>query len=77
MFLISQTYIDRALYLQDLISEVKELERGLTEKKLHLEREQETTKLYQSKHYDAQVKLKKMKEDIVRFPEYRSIGPVY
>jgi len=44
------------------------------EKKLHLEREQETTKLYQSKVYEAQVKLRKMNEEIVWFSEHCFIG---
>lgn len=69
-------HVNRAPYLQDLIGEVKELERGLTEKKWHLEREQETTKLYQSKHYDVQVKLKKMEEMIVRLSKPCSLDLV-
>lgn len=56
---------------------MKELERGLTEKKWDLEREQETTKVYQSKHYDIQTKLKKMEEVIVRLSKHYSLGFVY
>ena len=47
------------------------------EKELHLEREQETTKLYQSKLYEVQVKLRKKDEEIVRFFAHCSIGQLY
>lgn len=43
---------------------------------MHLEREQETTKVYQSKLHDVQFKLRKMNQEIVRFSEHGSIGPV-
>jgi len=52
---------------------VKELEGGLTEKKWDLEREQETTKVYQSKHHDVQTKLNKMEEVIVRLSKHYSL----
>jgi len=53
---------------QDLITRLKGLEDDLVEKKLHLEREQETTKSYQLMVKDARVKLKKLDGDIVGFP---------
>ncbi|KAF1807888.1 C-x8-C-x5-C-x3-H type zinc finger protein-like protein [Eremomyces bilateralis CBS 781.70] len=50
--------------IEDLISRVEKIQHSFTEKEWHLEREQETTKLYQTKHYDVQVKLKKTEEEI-------------
>jgi hypothetical protein len=46
------------------------LARRFTEKELDLEREQETTKVYQLKHNDVQIKLKKMEEVIVRISNH-------
>jgi len=63
--------------IEDLISEVKELEHRFTEKKWDLEREQETTKVYQTKHYDVQIKLKNMEEVIVRLSKHYSLGSGY
>lgn len=74
---LSQTFTDTTLYLQSLIIQVEDLQQNLTDEKLHLEREQETTKVYQSKHSDVQDKLKKMEEEIVSFSKHHSIRPVY
>ncbi|TGO23095.1 hypothetical protein BPAE_0144g00150 [Botrytis paeoniae] len=47
-----------------LFARINELESGLTETKLHLEREQDTAKLYQSKLSDVQVALARIEERI-------------
>ncbi|CZS92071.1 uncharacterized protein RCO7_00693 [Rhynchosporium graminicola] len=50
--------------IERLILQVEEFQINLTEKKLHLEREQTTTKVYQSKHKEVRDELKKLEEDI-------------
>ncbi|KAI9641980.1 hypothetical protein NHQ30_009849 [Ciborinia camelliae] len=50
--------------IEKLFIRINELECGLTETKLHLEREQDTAKLYQSKLSDIQVNLRKLDERI-------------
>ncbi|KAH8594088.1 C-x8-C-x5-C-x3-H type zinc finger protein-like protein [Bisporella sp. PMI_857] len=50
--------------IEELFSRVKEIDLALTAKKLHLEREQECAKLYQSMLHDAQLKLRNVEESI-------------
>lgn len=56
---------NRGFEWQKLFIRINELESGLTDTKLHLEREQDTAKLYQSKLSGVQVDLRKLDERIV------------
>lgn len=51
--------------IQDLITRVRDLERALQDEKLHLEREQEATKSFQTRLHDALFVSQRREQQIV------------